>query len=75
LDAALAAPERMVWLFSSSEAIGHLQQLAGPGAVWSRSLAIATHERIAERAKALGCGHVVLARPEPGAIAAALRSL
>lgn len=75
LDAALAAPERVVWLFSSSEAIGHLQQLAGPGAVWSRSLAIATHERIAERAKALGCGHVVLARPEPGAIAAALRSL
>lgn len=74
LQHALQEPSRRVWLFSSSEAVGHLQALAGEAADWSRSLAIATHERIALRAKALGCGHVVLARPEPAAIALALKS-
>lgn len=75
LAAALASPAAHVWLFSSAEAIGHLQTLAGPGADWSRALAIATHERIAERARELGLAHVVLARPDAAAVAAAFGAL
>ena len=73
LDEALAAPREHVWLFSSAEAIDHLPRLAGPRADWTRSLAIATHERIAERARRLGLGHVVLTRPDAAAVAAALQ--
>ncbi|QPF76694.1 uroporphyrinogen-III synthase [Roseateles sp. DAIF2] len=71
LAAALARPDDHVWLFSSAEAVGHLETLAGPGADWSRGRAIATHARIAARAEALGLAHVVLARPAPDAVAAA----
>jgi len=73
LAAALAAPLDHVWLFSSAEAITHLPQLAGPQADWTHSRAIATHERIAEGARRLGVGHVVLTRPEAAAVAAALQ--
>lgn len=73
LDDALRAPQAYVWLFSSAEAIDHLPALAAPGADWSRSRAIATHERIAERARRLGVGHVVLTRPDAAAIARALQ--
>ncbi|WP_431102503.1 uroporphyrinogen-III synthase [Roseateles noduli] len=89
LRAALAAPERHVWLFSSSEAIGHLEALEKgtrvdsveggrgdpslPG--WGHVRALATHERIAARAQALGVGHVVLVRPEAEAVAAGFRML
>jgi uroporphyrinogen-III synthase len=75
LGQVLAEPARHVWLFSSSEAIGHLETLAGTGADWSRGLAIATHERIAQRVRSLGMGHVVLARPDAVAVAEALRVL
>lgn len=74
LAEALARPAAHVWLFSSAEAIGHLQRLAG-GADWTRSCGIATHVRIAERARALGFGHVVLARPAAEAVAQALLGL
>ncbi len=73
LTAALAAPQDHVWLFSSAEAIAHLPQLAGPQADWTRSRAIATHERIAEGARRLGVGHVVLTRPDAVAVAQALQ--
>ena len=73
LAAALAAPAAHVWLFSSAEALGHLQTLAGAPVDWSQARAIATHARIAERARALGFGHVVLARPEAAAVAQALQ--
>ncbi|OWQ88686.1 hypothetical protein CDN99_14400 [Roseateles aquatilis] len=81
LRQALAAPERHVWLFSSSEAIGHLETLergtrAGdPPPDWARVRAVATHERIAARAQALGVGHVVLVRPDAPAVAGAFRML
>lgn len=89
LRAALGAPERHVWLFSSSEAIGHLEALekgthgGDPAGVsdpptppgWGRVLALATHERIAARAQALGVGHVVLVRPDAEAVAAGFRVL
>jgi len=60
---------RFVWLFSSAEAIGNLASLIE--ADWSRQRAIATHARIAERARQLGLGDVVLARPAAAAVAAA----
>jgi uroporphyrinogen-III synthase len=86
---AMAAPERHVWLFSSSEAIGHLEALEkgtrggtveGAGGdpslpTWGHVRALATHERIAARAQALGVGHVVLVRPEAEAVAAGFRML
>lgn len=89
LRAALDAPDRHVWLFSSSEAIGHLDSLeqgtrdpaADPSrpsplaADWGRVRALATHERIAARARALGVGHVVLVRPDAAAVAAGFRML
>ncbi|WP_431258370.1 uroporphyrinogen-III synthase [Roseateles chitinivorans] len=92
LREALQAPERHVWLFSSSEAIGHLEALekgtrrmrapaAGDRredpspAIWGPVRALATHERIAARAQALGVGHVVLVRPEAEAVAAGFRML
>ena len=40
LAQALARPERFCWLFSSSEAVGHLPQLA-PGADWAPACALA----------------------------------
>ncbi|MEO3712789.1 uroporphyrinogen-III synthase [Roseateles flavus] len=73
LDRALAQPQAHVWLFSSAEAIDHLPALAGTTADWSRSRAIATHERIAQRARRLGLGHVVLTRPDAAAVATALQ--
>jgi uroporphyrinogen-III synthase len=81
LREALAAPERHVWLFSSSEAIGHLDSLEQgtradrPPADWGQVRALATHERIAARARTLGAGHVVLVRPDAAAVAAGFRML
>jgi uroporphyrinogen-III synthase len=71
LDAALAEPVRWVWLFSSSEAIDNLQALA-PDARWHAGRALASHPRIAERARALGFGAVTTIAPSPAAVAAAL---
>lgn len=73
LDRALAQPRAHVWLFSSAEAIDHLPELAGASVDWSHSRAIGTHERIAERARRLGLGHVVLTRPDAAAVAMALQ--
>ena len=67
----LAAPVRWIWMFSSSEAIAHLQALA-PGARWDAGRALATHPRIAERATALGFGAVTIVSPSPEAVAAAV---
>jgi uroporphyrinogen-III synthase len=69
---ALAAPREHLWLFSSSEAVGHLRELS-PGADWSAAQAFASHPRIAEAARALGVGAVHEVRPEFDAVLAALR--
>ncbi|MFY7866030.1 uroporphyrinogen-III synthase [Roseateles sp.] len=71
----LQRPERHVWLFSSAEAIGNLQGLAPPATDWSRASCIATHERIAARARTLGLGLVVLARPEASSVVEAFRAM
>jgi uroporphyrinogen-III synthase len=60
--AAIDAPARHLWLLSSGEALEHLAALL-PGADWSRASAIASHPRIALRARGLGFGRVVEAAP------------
>ena len=73
LAAARAAPAAHVWLFSSSEAIDHLAQML-PGAAWAGAQAVATHPRIAQRARGLGFSSVTEARPALDAVMACLQS-
>lgn len=68
LAQAVAKPEAHVWLLSSSEALDHLLALA-PEVAWSRSVALASHPRIAQRARALGFGRVDEIQPTPEAVA------
>ncbi len=75
--AALAAPAQHLWLFSSSEAIDQLEALAaadGAAPRWASTCALATHPRIAERARAAGFGRVLQSAPTLAAIVAALRA-
>lgn len=74
LDAAVADPGAHLWFFSSSEAIDHLAALR-PDTAWSPAAALATHPRIAERARALGFGRVLEARPAASAVVACIQSL
>ncbi len=87
LASALDQPQDHVWLFSSSEAVGYLADMVGEPASpecgtddakpvdWRRVRAVATHERIAARARSLGLVHVVLVRPDAAAVAEAFRRL
>lgn len=68
LDGALAQPGQHCWLFSSSEAVGHLQRLA-PAAAWGASRALASHPRIAQAARDAGFGQVDLVPPGAAAVA------
>lgn len=74
LEAAMARPAEHLWFFSSSEAIEHLLQLRA-GVNWSASRALATHPRIAERARASGFGAVHETRPTLDAVAACIQSI
>jgi len=65
-----AASDGSVWLFSSSEAVGHL-----PPADWSRARAVATHPRIAEAVRAAGWGVVAESRPALADIVASIESM
>jgi uroporphyrinogen-III synthase len=68
-----AAADASVWLFSSSQAIAHLQALL-PQQDWSHANAIATHPRIAQAARRAGFGVVCESRPGVDAVMAALES-
>lgn len=70
LAAACTQPQRHVWLFSSSEAVGWLRALA-PTADWSRGRALASHPRIVQAARDLGFGQVQLTAPTTQAVAQA----
>ncbi|WP_119155655.1 uroporphyrinogen-III synthase [Caldimonas tepidiphila] len=77
LDAALAAPARHLWFFSSSEAIDNLLALcaAEPDRAlpqWREARALASHPRIAERARRAGFGQVVEVTPSPAAVVAGI---
>ncbi|HET7793575.1 MAG TPA: uroporphyrinogen-III synthase [Rhizobacter sp.] len=73
LGEALAQPTEHLWFFSSSEAIDNLQALA-PQADWRQARALATHPRIAERARRLGIGYVIEARPSLADVVACIQS-
>lgn len=65
LGKALADPVAHLWLFSSSQSIDHLLQLCPRGeAIWPRSRALATHPRIADRARAAGFSGVLQSSSE-----------
>jgi len=67
LDALRAAPARHAWLFSSSQAVVHLQQLM-PQSDWSAGCALATHPRIADTLREAGFGAVWSVRPTLDAV-------
>jgi uroporphyrinogen-III synthase len=74
LAAALAAPARHMWLFSSAEAIDRLAELAR-GADWSAARSVCTHPRIAARARSHGFGQVHEARATLEAVVACIQSI
>jgi uroporphyrinogen-III synthase len=63
-----------VWLFSSSQALTHLQRLL-PGTAWGTAQALATHPRIAQAARDAGFGSVKTSSPELEALVASIESL
>ena len=73
LDSALAEADA-IWLFSSSEAIANLERAAGPGR-FGDSCAVATHPRIATRARVAGFGRVLEAAPGLDAVVACIQSI
>jgi uroporphyrinogen-III synthase len=62
-----------VWVFSSSQALAHLKLLV-PSMDWSKTRAIATHERIFIAAKGAGYGKVQICRPTLADVIASLAS-
>jgi uroporphyrinogen-III synthase len=79
LRQAVAEPQRHLWMFSSSEAIDQLGAAAGLDVTGLRhalrqATAIATHPRIAERARAAGFTSVWPCRPELPAVVACIQS-
>lgn len=72
--AAAAADDGTLWVFSSSDAVRHLQQLL-PGVDWQHGRALATHARIAQAAAAAGFRQVMVVRPELADILASIESL
>jgi uroporphyrinogen-III synthase len=74
LNAALAEPAGHAWMFSSSESIDQLLALA-PSVDWRHARALATHPRIAARAREAGFGAVHECRPALDAVVACLQSI
>lgn len=68
-----AAADGSLWLFSSSEAVAHLQQ-ALPDQDWAQARALATHPRIAQAAQDAGFGAVRQCRPALSDVVASIES-
>ena len=78
LAAALHEPASHLWYFSSSEAIDHLERLTAAldePPRWAEARALATHPRIAERARQLGIARVTECRPPLEAVVACIQSM
>lgn len=73
-QAQAAATDGSVWVLSSSQAIGHLQQLL-PAQHWGKACGVATHARIAQAAQAAGFGQVLSTKPRVADVLACLESL
>ena len=69
-----AAADGSIWLFSSSEALGHLRSLV-PAQSWSAARAIATHPRIAQAATDAAFAVVCLSRPTLADVVASIESM
>ncbi len=67
-------PRELVWLFSSSQAVQHLQQCAPSPLFWQHHRALATHPRIAQTTTDLGFETVEVVPPQTDAIAQRLQS-
>jgi uroporphyrinogen-III synthase len=65
---------RACWLFSSSEAVGHLRELC-PDQSWEQARALVTHPRIATRVRELGFGEIIDSRPALADVLSHLESL
>ena len=74
LNEAIAQPAAHLWFFSSSEAVDNLAAVVPSVTSWQEACALATHPRIAERARGLGFGRVDEARPTPSAVIACIQS-
>ena len=80
LGAAIDDPARHLWLFASSEAVANLDALARDHALdaasaWPRSVAVATHARIARAARAIGFEAVHEARATLTDVVGCLQSI
>lgn len=77
LNEAIEHPMEHLWLFSSSEAISNLESLTGPhsDARWASARAIATHPRIAQRARDCGFGVVCESAPTLEGVVACIQSI
>lgn len=73
-ERAQAVDPDALWLFSSSDAVRHLQQLL-PNRDWRDARALATHARIADAARAAGFGRVEVTRPGLEDMCASIESL
>ena len=69
-----AATDGSLWLFSSSEAVANLQQLL-PAQSWQQGRALATHDRIASKAREAGFGLVLQSRPALQDVLASIESM
>lgn len=67
---ARACVDGSLWLFSSSEAVGHLPS----DLQWGRARALATHPRIAQAARAIGFAQVLESRPALPEVIASIKS-
>ena len=69
------AQDGSVWVFSSSQALTHLPDVAALGANWSQARCVATHERIAQAARAQGFGVVCTSRPSTRDVVQSIKSM
>ena len=67
-----AAVDASVWVFSSSQALTHLPVIEGG---WQHARCIATHERIAQAARAKGFAVVCTSRPTMEDVVRSIKSL
>jgi uroporphyrinogen-III synthase len=74
LAAALADPAAHLWFFSSGEAVENLCH-ACPSVDWRDARALATHPRIAQRARECGFGVIHETRPTLAAVRGCIQSI
>jgi uroporphyrinogen-III synthase len=72
-SALMATHDGSVWVFSSAQALSHLNLLL-PNVSWHRAKAVATHPRIAQKAREFGFGQVITCLPTPQMLKASLES-